>query len=303
MKKFLFFLVFSLIINLKISGQQQDVMCQVEINTSQLAINDPTVFDALKQSVYEFINNRKWTPDVFGNNERIELSILINLTKRVSNEEYEATIQVSSRRPIYGTSYNSTILTHLDRDFTFSYVQFNVLEFSENTFISNLTSVLAFYVYYIIGLDYDSFSKNGGTVFFQRAQTIVNYCQNTDAPGWKSFENQNNRSWMIENIMSPRFANLRLASYVYHREGLDAMQKDPEAGRGKIYEALELLKTVHQNVPNSINLRMFFNSKADELINIYSNAPREEQNKVINLLNEIDPANTIKYQKILDGGK
>lgn len=278
----------------------QEVKCTIEINTTQLAINDPVLFENLKQLIYDFINNRKWTPDNFKNDERIECSMLINLTKRVSNERFEATIQISSRRPVYGSSYNTTMITHLDQDFNFAFQQFTVLEFSDNTFLSNLTSVLTYYVYLMLGHDYDSFAPNGGTPYYQQALNVVNNAQSTDEPGWKAFENQNNRYWIIENTLSPRFEKLREAMYVYHREGLDKMAENPTEARKKIYEALELLKVVYDNVPNTINMRMFFNAKADEIINIFSEAPREEQNKVVNLLNLIDPANSNKYQKIFN---
>ena len=279
----------------------KELRCTVEINSSQLAINDPTLFEGMKQLVYDFINNRKWTPDNFKNDERIDFSILINLTKRVSNERFEATIQVSSRRPVYGSSYNSTMISHLDQNFDFNFQQFTVLEFSENTFISNLSSVLTYYVYLVLGQDYDSFSEDGGTPYYQQALNVVNNAQSSEFKGWKSFETpQTNRYWIIENILSPRFKALRKANYIYHREGLDLMAENPTEGRKKIYEALEQLKVVYDNMPNSINLRMFFNSKADEIVNMYSDAPREEQNKVVNLLNSIDPANTNKYQKIFE---
>ncbi len=278
----------------------QEIKCTVEINSSQLAVNDPVLFDNMKQLVYDFINNRKWTPDNFKNNERIECSMLINLTKRVSNERYEATIQISSRRPVYGSSYNTTLISHLDKDFNFNFQQFSVLEFSDKEFLSNLTSVLTYYVYLVLGHDYDTFSPEGGTPYYQQALNIVNNAQSSEEPGWQSFENQLNRYWIIENTLSPRFADLRTAMYIYHREGLDKMSENAEEGRKKIFEALQKLSNVHQNMPNSINLRMFFNAKADEIVNIYSDAPREEQNKVINLLNSIDPANTNKYQKILE---
>lgn len=293
-------LLFLLILFISFQLSAQELRCTVEINSSQLAINDPTLFENMKQLVYDFINNRKWTPDNFKNDERIDCSILINLTKRVSNERFEATIQVSSRRPVFGSSYNSTMISHLDQDFDFNFQQFTVLEFSENTFISNISSVLTYYVYLMLGHDYDSFSEDGGTPYYQQALNVVNNAQSTEFPGWKAFENQTNRYWIIENTLSPRFKGIRKAMYIYHREGLDKMAENPVEARKKIFEALEQLKVVYENIPNSINLRMFFNSKADEIVNIYSDAPREEQNKVINLLNSIDPANTNKYQKILE---
>lgn len=289
-----FFLSFSMLI-----ARGQELACEVEINASQLEVNDPTLFQSLEEVIFEFINNRKWTSDAYKNFERIECSILINLNSG-NGGNYSGTIQIGSRRPVYGTSLNTTMINYLDKDMDFTYQQFEVLEFSENTFISNLTSVLAFYIYYVLGIDYDSFSPDGGTPYFQKALQVVNNAQSADEPGWQSFENQMNRYWIIENTLSPRFKELRQAYYVYHRQGLDKMQENPEEGRKKIYEALELCKQVHENIPNSINLRMFFNAKSDEIIDIFSEAPREEKNKVINLLNTVDPANTIKYQKILD---
>tara|TARA_B110000483_G_scaffold241857_1_gene325964 strand:- start:1599 stop:2495 length:897 start_codon:yes stop_codon:yes gene_type:complete len=278
----------------------QEIKCTVEINSSQLAISDPTYFDNIKQVIYDFINTRKWTRDKFKVDERVECTILINLTNEISTGNYEGTLQITSRRPVYGSTYYSPVINHLDNDVSFQFEQFTILEFSENTFLSNLSSLLSYYVYMSIAFDYDSFSPNGGTPYFQTAQSIVNNAQSSDGSGWKAYENNRNRYWIIENMMSPRFENIRKCIYMYHREGLDLMSESPEEARKKIYESLEMLKPVYENSPTSINLKIFFNAKADELVNIFSDSPREEKTKIIDLLNAIDPVNTNKYQKILD---
>lgn len=278
----------------------QELKCTVDINSSQLAISDQSYFDNIKQTIYDFINTRKWTRDIYGIDERIECGILINLTSEISTGKYEGTIQITSRRPIFGSTYYSSIISHLDKDVSFEFEQYTILEFSENTFISNLSSLLSYYVYMVLGYDYDTFSPNGGTPYFQMAQGIVNNAQSSDAPGWQSFENNRNRYWIIENHLSPRFENIRSCMYKYHRMGLDVMAEDPAKARTEIYNALSELREVYNNNPNSINLKIFFNAKVDEIVNVFSDAPREEKSKIIELMNTIDPINTNRYQKIMD---
>jgi hypothetical protein len=259
---------------------------------------DKRVFEILQTAITEFMNNKKWTKDAFKNEERIDCSILINVTDR-ANDDFKATIQIQSRRPVYKSSYNSVLLNYNDNEFTFKYLESQSLDFSENTFSSNLTSVLAYYAYLIIGLDYDSFSLNGGTPYLQKALAVCNNAQNTSEKGWKAFESNKNRYWLINNMMDASFVPLRECMYNYHRKGLDLMSTNKESGRVVILESIESLKSVHQIKPLSFTTQVFFNAKSDELINIFSGAFSDEKSKIINTLNLIDPTNSIKYQKIM----
>jgi hypothetical protein len=285
-----------IISSLKLNAQELN--CQVQVLSQQIPGSDKRAFEALQTAIYEFMNNRKWTNESFKLEERIDCSILINLTDRVSTDEYKGTIQVQTRRPIFKSSYNSVLLNYSDQDFQFKYIENQALEFTDNTFTNNLTAVLGFYAYMVIGLDYDSFSLNGGTPYLQRALSIVNTAQDAQEAGWKAFEGNKNRYWMINNYMDASFVPLRECYYTYHRKGLDVMVDNKEGGRAAISESIESLKKVHSAKPLSFNMQLFFNAKSDEIINIFSGAFTDEKSKVVNTLNEIDPTNSNKYMKI-----
>jgi hypothetical protein len=276
----------------------QELNCQVQVLSQQIAGSDKRAFEALQTAIFEFMNNRKWTNETFKLEERIDCSILINLTDKVSSDEYKGTFQVQSRRPVFKSSYNSVLLNYNDNDFQFKYVENQPIEFNDNSFTGNLPAMLGYYAYLIIGLDYDSFSLNGGTPYLQKALSIVNTAQDASEPGWKAFENNKNRYWLINNLMDASFVPLRECYYTYHRKGLDAMVDNKEAGRAVIAESIESLKKVHSAKPLSFNMQVFFNAKADEIINIFSGAFTDEKAKVVNTLNEIDPTNSNKYAKI-----
>ena len=297
------YLILVLLILIVAPAKAQELNCVVTVNSRQIEGSEKTTFQAMERSIREFVNNRRWTNDVFKTTERIECSILINLTEQLSQGEFKGSIQITASRPIYGTSYNTTLFNHNDGDFQFRFQQFDVLDFSQTAHLSNLTSVLAYYIYIIIGLDYDSFSLKGGTPYFQKALAIVNNAQGAQELGWKAFESSTNRYWLVENMLDTRFSPLRVCMYKYHREGFDILSEKTDEGRGKVTEALQELAKVHQAVPNSFNLRVFFNAKSEEIIKLYSTkAFPEEKTRIVNLLNQIDPANTNRYAKIKNAG-
>lgn len=277
----------------------QELNCKVQVLSQQIVGTDKRVFETLQSAIFEFMNNKKWTTDAFKNIERIDCSILINITERPAIDQFKGTFQIQARRPVFKSSYNSVLLNNNDNDFSFSYLENQPLEFTENSHLSNLTSVLAFYAYFIIGLDYDSFALNGGTPYLQKALNIVNTAQSSSDVGWKAFDGNKNRYWLINNMLDASFVPLRECTYKYHRLGLDVMTDNQEVGRDAISESLEGLKKVHEIKPLSFSVQVFFNAKADEIVNIYSNASNAEKGKLITLLNEIDPTNSNKYQKII----
>lgn len=288
---------------LPIFSSAQELNCNVQVVAPTLQnSNDKKILATLQQSVFEFMNNRKWTNDVFQAGERIECSIVISVTEKPSVDEFKGTIQVQARRPVYKSSYNSLILNILDKNFAFKYVEYQPLEFSESSFMSNLTSVLAFYSYIIIGTDYDSFSLEGGSPYFQKAQTIVSNAQSTSERGWRSFEDNQNRYWIVENILTSLFKPMRECMYKYHRLGFDVMAEDLPSGRAAVLNALTLLKKVHEMKPSSYSMQLFFLAKADEIVNLFSQAEPAEKTKVVELVNMLDPANNIKYAKITQTG-
>lgn len=279
----------------------QEVNCRIQVVSQQIQTSNKHIFESMQKDLYEFVNNRKWTDNVFSNDERIECTIMINLTDQLSTDEYKGTMQIQANRPIFNTNYNSVLLNYKDNDIQFRYVEFQPMEFNENTSVSNLTSLLAYYVYLIIGLDYDSFSLEGGTPYFQKAEKIVTNSQNAQEKGWKSFEGQKNRYWLIENILNSKYGPVREFYYKYHRLGLDVMADKQADGRTEIAEDLKLLQKVFREKPSQFMnyLQIVFDAKSDEFVNIFSESYPDEKTRVNNLLKEIDPANSTKYQRII----
>lgn len=280
-------------------GWAQELNCSVQVISPQLQNTaDKKIFETLQQSVFEFMNNRKWTNDVFQQEEKIECSMIITVTDKPSSDEFVASLQVQARRPVYKSSYNSLIVNIVDKNFSFKYVEYQPLEFSESSFLSNLTSVLAYYGNIIIGTDYDSFSMDGGSPYFQKAQAIVSNAQSSSFAGWASNEDRN-RYWIVENVLNSTFKPLRECMYKYHRTGFDLMAEDVATGRANVLQALELLRKVQESKPNSYSLQLFFLAKSDEIVNLFSQAEPAEKTKIFELLNEIDGANSVKYDKIM----
>lgn len=277
----------------------QELRCNVQVVSSQIQGTNKQVFQTLQNAIYEFMNNTAWTNHVYSNEERIDCNIMINLQDH-SGDEFRGSIQVQSRRPIYNTSYNSSILNFKDDDVKFNYVEFEPLEFNINEHRSNLTSILAYYAYIIIGLDYDSFSLLGGTEFYQNAEKIVTNALNAPEKGWKAFESRKNRYWLVENILNDRYKGVREFLYRYHRLGLDVMESKEAKGRSEIAEDLKLLQKVYRQKPDPY---LFFydlilNVKSDEFVNIFSESFMTEADEVYNILVEIDPTRSDKYKKI-----
>ncbi len=295
-RKIIYSLFFSIIL---INSHAQELNCQVIINTSQIQGSaNKQIFDQLQKSIFDFVNNRKWSNDIFGSQEKINCTFQIIINKSLGSDEYSASIQVESARPIYKSAYSSTIFNFQDDDFQFKFQQFSQLEFNENTFQNNLTSVLAYYAYVVLANDYDSFSPLGGTQYWQKAQQIVNNAQSANESGWVSSQSQRNRYWLVENTLQPVFKGLRDCMYEYNKNGLDIMFDKTDEGRAAILKSLDLLMPVYKSRPASFNMQLFFNAKADELVNIFKGASPEEKTKIMELLSTLDPSRTNKYSKI-----
>ena len=282
-----------------INSHAQELNCQVIINTSQIQGSaNKQIFDQLQKSIFDFVNNRKWSNDIFASQEKINCTFQIIINKSLGSDEYSASIQVESARPIYKSAYSSTIFNFQDDDFQFKFQQFSQLEFNENTFQNNLTSVLAYYAYVVLANDYDSFSPLGGTQYWQKAQQIVNNAQSANESGWVSSQSQRNRYWLVENTLQQVFKGLRDCMYEYNKNGLDIMFEKTDEGRAAILKSLDLLMPVYKSRPASFNMQLFFNAKADELVNIFKGASPEEKTKIMELLSTLDPSRTNKYSKI-----
>jgi hypothetical protein len=278
----------------------QELNCKVQVITAQLQTADPKIFQTLQKSVFEFMNNRKWTTDSYRSEERIECSMLINVTQELASDKFAAQITITSNRPVFNSSYQTTMFNWVDKDFQFQYAEYQTLEYNENTFVSNLTSVLAYYAYALIGLDYNSFGMKGGNPYFQKAQTIVNNAQVAVEPGWKSYDGIRNRYWLIDNLLTnANLESIHTVLYRYHREGLDNMYENAEGSRKVITECLQLLNKMNEESPNSMIMQLFFLAKSDELVGIYSKAIPTEKATAVQLLVKLDATNAGKYQNIL----
>ena len=278
----------------------QELRCNISLNTIQVQGSNMSVTDALNTALYEFVNTRVWTNHVYTAEERIECSMMINITS-LAGSEFSGTMTVQSRRPVYNSAYPTTMFNFLDRDLKFNYVEGQPLEFSDAAHLSNLTSLIAFYIYIILGLDYDSFSLNGGTPYFQKAEAIVTNAQQANERGWKAFEgNYRNRYWLVQNLLDDRYRGVREFTYKYYRMGLDRMSSRPIEARADIAEYLKLLQDVFRRKPDPylFLLQIVFDVKSSEWVDMFSNGAPDEKTRVVKLLKEIDPSNIQKYDKI-----
>ncbi len=296
-------LIIFLIIVLPFVASAQEFMCQVSVNSPQVEGTEKKVFQTLQSELYEFINNRKWTNFVYKTEERIECSIMITITERISSDQFKAKVNVVLQRPVYKTSYNTNLLNLVDNDFNFKYVELEPLVYNDDAYTSNLTSMVAYYVYIMLGMDADSFTKFGGTPYFEKARSVVNSAQNSPERGWKGFESLKNRYWLVENLMNNTYSSFREGMYLYHRTGMDLMSENIDMGRSGVSDCLENIQRVNREKPNLYIVQLFIDAKRDELINIYSQASPMDKTKTINLLKEIDIANASKYQQIMQQPK
>ena len=280
----------------------QELNCNVQISAQRIQGSNRQVFETMQRDIYEFMNSTVWTNHVYSYAERIDCNILINLDDQLSADEFRGTIRVQLSRPVYNTTYNSTLLNFIDNSFQFRYVEFQPLEFDPATHRSNLVSVLAYYTYMILGFDYDSYSLLGGTEFFQMAEKIVTNAQNAPEPGWKPYDASRNRNryWLVKNVLDKEYEGVRRFLYEYDINGLDKMESRVSEARTSMVESLRLVQEVYRRKPDPFMylVQIVMEPKSDELINIFSEAFPEEKGRVVEILTEIDPANTAEYEKI-----
>lgn len=293
-----------LLLSLFAASNAQELKCNVQVVSQQIQGTNKQVFETLQNAIYEFMNNKAWTNNVYGPEERIECNLMFNITEQLSADEFKGTLQIQSRRPVFNTNYNTVMLNYMDNDIQFRYIEFEPLEFDPTAHISNLTSILAYYAYIILGLDYDSFGFDGGTPYFLAAEKIVDNAQNVAEKGWKPFDNTShkNRYWLVKDLLDTDYAPCRDFIYQYHRQGLDLMDGKPVESRAAIAVDLELLQTVYRKKPDPFMhpMHVIFDAKADEFINVFSESFPEERARVLSILNEIDPANSTKYKAITE---
>jgi hypothetical protein len=280
----------------------QELNCNVQVSAQKIQGSNRQMFENMQRDIYEFMNNTVWTNHVFSYSERIDCNILINITNQLSADEFSGTIQVQLKRPVYNTTYNSTILNFIDNNFRFRYVEFQPLEFDPTIHRSNLVSVLAYYAYLILGFDYDTFAPDGGTEFFQMAEKIVTNAQNVPETGWKPYDGSrnHNRYWLVKNILDKEYEDVRKFLYEYYIKGMDRLESSISEARISMVESLRLLQQVYRKKPDPFMylVQVVLEAKSDEVINVFSEAFPEEKSRVVQILTEIDPANKSKYEKI-----
>lgn len=280
----------------------QELKCNITINSDQVAGSNKQVFTTLQQSIDEFVNTTHWTNMTFQDTERIDCNMLI-VVKSAEDNLYTCEFTCQSRRPVYGTTYTTPTLNIKDNNFVFSYQEYDRLDFQESTFTSNLTSLIAYYCYLIIGHDMDSFSKLGGTPYFQSCENIVNAAQsasidNAEAAGWKAFESNRNRYAIINNLMDEAFKKYRSYYYDYHRHGLDEMSNNVANGRARIAKDIKVLKEAYNARPATYIIGAFLDAKSEEIVNIFKEGSSEEKKTVYDVLMDIDPTRQSTYEGI-----
>lgn len=293
-----------IVFTLTARGQEIQARLSVIVNKVSTQV-DKKIFQTLQTSLTNFLNSRRWTPDVYQPGEKIQCNFLLTIDEDRGNNIFKGKLTVQAARPVYNTAYDSPIMNFLDDNVTFRYVEFQPIEFNENRvqgndpLAANLMAVLAYYVNIILGLDYDSYSLKGGDAYFQKAWNIVNNApENSEISGWKSYESIRNRYWLAENFNNNRFALIHDALYAYYRSGLDIFYENEDAGRMGILNCLNFLNTINTENPNSMALQFFFQGKSNEFIKVFSKATTEQKSRARDLLTKLDITNVIAYKEL-----
>ena len=298
----LLLLLFSISLSILTFGQELN--CQVSVTSTpdfSATANDKEIFKDLENNISDFMNTKIWTSDVYEIEERINVSILITITAKKGTDGFSGQIQIQSTRPVFNTTYNTTTFNHIDKDFDIVYLRNTALLFSLDRYRTNLTSILAFYAYMVIGYDYDSFSLKGGTPYFMKAQQVANNAKQLRNTDWDPNKkgSRNTRYYLVDNALQSLFDPIRSTYYNYHRLGFDLLYDDPEKARQVILQSITMLDRVNRSRPGSINLQVFFNTKSSELISLFSQAETPQKNSAVNILKRLDPINASKYEGIL----
>ena len=267
---------------------------------------DHKIFQTLQSSLFNFLNNRKWSNESFQNNEKIVCNFLLNVSSSGDNNTFQATLTVQAGRPVFNSSYQSPLINFNDESFTFRYVEYQPLDFNENRvqgsepYAANLTAEFAYYVYIILGLNFDSYALRGGDPYFQKALNIVNNAPDSrDISGWKAFDGIRNRYWLIENLTNSKYTLIHDAYYSYYRSGLDQMYDKEAEGRTAILNTLNMLNTINAETPNTMVMQFFFQGKSGEISKIFQKSPPDEKSRALDLLTKLDVSNLNKYKQDL----
>jgi hypothetical protein len=277
--------------------QAQELNCIVKVNAEQLAVSNNQVFKTLEKSLTDFINKTSWTSQAYKQNEKINCSMFINVNS-YDSQNFTASIQVQSSRPVFNSTYSSPVFNYNDKDFNFSYTEFQLLNFNPATFDSNLVSVIAFYSYIIIGMDADTFSSKGGTSNFETAQEIASVAQTSGYKGWSQGDGNQNRFHLINDLLSNTYSPFREAMFHYHMLGLDTMTKDLKSAKTEVKTAIKMFSKIYSVRPNAFLTRIFFDAKSDEIVSIFSGGPSVAIDDLVDNLNKVSPLNSAKWVEI-----
>lgn len=277
----------------------QELLSKVTVNAERIATSDRGIFTDMEKAFAQFLNTRKWTNDAYKDHERITCNLFINIAEMPSIGNFRASVQITAARPVFNSNYQTVLFNFADRDWDFEYIESLPLEYNDNAFITNLTSMLAFYAYIIIGLDYDSFSELGGNQHFQKALLVVNNAQSSGRPGWEPLGSNRTRYALVESLTNPQNTDMRKALYRYHRLCLDNFSKKPDDSRQFALDALREVQKVFKINPTSILVISFFDTKASELVNVFSGGSLQVRREAFDILSTIDSKRAI-YQKIMD---
>lgn len=300
-----FLILFLLLSGIGVSAQELQGKLTVIANRVSNQI-DRKIFQTMQTGLNNLIFTTKWTKDNFTARERIKCNFLLTITEGLDQNVYKATLTIQAARPVYNTSYESPLINFMDEAVTFRYQEFQRVEFNENriggndALSGNLTAIMAYYVYMIIGLDYNSFSLRGGDPWFQKAMTIVNGApEGRDISGWRAFDGQRNRYWLVENLTNSRYSQVHDAFYNFYRQGLDQFYSDENQGRIGVMECLNQLNNVNSDIPNTMFMQFFFQNRSNEFIKLFSKASPDIKQKAVEVLQKLDPANSSNYKKEL----
>ena len=282
------------------AANAQELNCQVTVDYSQVQGTNTSVFKTLESAIADYVNTRKWSNAQFSPAEKIECKMFFTI-KSYEEPMMSGDLQIQSSRPVYNSSYTTTLLNFKDNKVEFEYQEGEPLVFSENSMESNLTAIINFYVYLILGMDFDSFSPKGGDPYYQLARNVVQMAQSSGESGWKAFEDNRNRNAVLSTFTEQSTSPLRDLLYEYHRTGLDEMSLSPDKGRAKITATLDYVKSVYETQPMAVGVSMFKDAKLDELVNLYTKAPEEERKRVYELLYSIYPTETQRLDMIKRG--
>lgn len=281
------------------SIQAQELNCTVKVNAAKVGGANAQIFKTFERSISDFINKTSWTNNTLKlkTAERINCSMFITIDE-VAGNKYKGTIQVQSSRPVYNSTFSTPIFNYNDKDFSFEYTEFQILNYNSNTFESNLVSVISFYCLMIIAFDADTFAQDGGTPYYEIAQEIATVAQSSGYPGWSMGDTNQNRYFLINNVLSNMYVQFRDALYQYHFEGLDLMHKDAKKAKEKIISAITQLSYMELSKPNSFLTRVFFDAKADEIVSIFTGGPEADNATLVDKLFTISPMNSAKWSEI-----